>query len=757
VAERDIFVAALEIDDPDRRLDYLANACSTDTTLRSRVEGLLHALDRAGDFLEVPADTASLLDRPPPDAPEAGAVIGPYTLIEQIGEGGMGIVFAAEQQHPVRRRVALKAVKPGMDTRAVLARFEAERQALALMEHPNIAKVFDAGSTDRGRPYFVMELVNGVPITEFCDGRRLTVRERLRLFAQVCAAVQHAHQKGVIHRDIKPSNVLVENHDGRPVPKVIDFGIAKATEGSVAKATTAFPRLMGTPLYMSPEQAGAADVDTRSDIYTLGILLYELLTGETPFDGGALPAGDDAFRRRIRDEQPPRPSARLRAMVPAGLAATATNRRTGSRQLLRSVRGELDWIVMKALEKDRNRRYETAAAVSRDVERYLCDEPVLAGPPSAWYRLRSFVRRRRTELAAAGVMLAALVMLAGSVGWIVRDRSAQRARLAADLQSALDESERYRADGQWPRAQAAAKRVEELVRDGAADAKLTEWAQGLLRDLAEEDSDRRLLARLEEMRLLQTEVKDGEFDLQRALPDYRQAFQDYGLGPDRAPGEAAARLLGRPERVRGTLMAALDHWLILARFNKSREVDWVAGVLAAADTDVWRQRMRAARERNDRAALEQLAREANVTTEPAETLFLLELSLRQRNATESAVTLLRRARDAFPGDFWINQSLGKALLDGPPPRPDEAARFLTAAVALRPQSPGAWLNLGAALMQSGGLAEAEAAFRQAINRKPDYITAHKNLGTVLSRQGRSDEAAAEFRRVTELKLLDAAP
>jgi tRNA A-37 threonylcarbamoyl transferase component Bud32 len=284
VAERDIFVAALEIGDPGRRRDYLAGACGSDTALRGRVEGLLHALDRAGDFLQSPADSASLLDRRPPEPVEVpGTVIGRYTLVEQIGEGGMGVVFVAEQRHPVRRRVALKAVKPGMDTRAVLDRFEAERQALALMEHPNIAKVFDAGSTDHGRPYFVMELVKGVSITEFCDGRRLTIRERLGLLTQVCAAVQHAHQKGVMHRDIKPSNVLVECHDGRPVPKVIDFGIAKATGGRLGD--TMFMRVIGTPLY-----AGVTSV-------TAGILSVRLDSALGAVGAGNCRRGDASIRR----------------------------------------------------------------------------------------------------------------------------------------------------------------------------------------------------------------------------------------------------------------------------------------------------------------------------------------------------------------------------------------------------------------------------------------------------------------------------
>ncbi len=317
----------------------------------------------------------------------------------------MGLVFVAEQQHPVRRKVALKVIKPGMDSRDVVARFEAERQALALMDHPHIAKVLDAGATDSGRPYFVMELVKGIPITDYCDQNQFTPRERLELFAHVCHAVQHAHTKGVIHRDIKPSNVLVTLHDGTPIVKVIDFGVAKAIGQQLTEKTiyTRFAQMIGTPLYMSPEQAqmSGLDIDTRSDIYSLGVLLYELLTGTTPFDSERLKqAAFDEMRRIIREEEPPKPSTRLSTLGET-LSAVSLKRRTEPRKLPALVRGDLDWIVMKALEKDRNRRYETANEFVQDVQRHLRDEPVLAGPPGMVYRLRKFGRRHRTPLLVA--------------------------------------------------------------------------------------------------------------------------------------------------------------------------------------------------------------------------------------------------------------------------------------------------------------------------------------------------------------------
>jgi serine/threonine protein kinase len=438
-----IFFAALEKGSPQERATYLDEACAGDPDLRRRIEKMLAAQAQAGSFLEQPARSPLMTvdERPVSEGP--GTVIGPYKLMEQIGEGGMGLVFVAEQQHPVRRKVALKVIKPGMDTRQVIARFEAERQALALMDHPNIAKVLDGGTTggepggvSPGRPYFVMELVKGVPITEYCDQNQVSIRERLGLFLNVCEAVQHAHQKGIIHRDIKPSNVLVMSHDGKPVVRVIDFGIAKAIGQQLTDKTiyTQFAQLVGTPLYMSPEQAGQSglDVDTRSDIYSLGVLLYELLTGTTPFDKERLKeAGYDEMRRIIREEEPPRPSTRVSTLGQVATTAS-TNRKSDPKQLSRLLCGELDWIVMKALEKDRNRRYETASAFAADVQRYLADEPVLACPPSAWYRFRKFARRNKGRLAIAASAFLALTVVVASVGWAVRyglEREAESERL----------------------------------------------------------------------------------------------------------------------------------------------------------------------------------------------------------------------------------------------------------------------------------------------------------------------------------------
>jgi serine/threonine protein kinase/tetratricopeptide (TPR) repeat protein len=423
-AAKAIFMTALEKMEPAERAAYIGEACGNDDALRQRVEILLKAHDDPGSFMKSPVagPAAAVVDSiAQPITERPGSIIGPYKLMEQIGEGGMGLVFVAEQQHPVRRKVALKVIKPGMDTRQVIARFEAERQALALMDHPNIAKVHDGGETASGRPYFVMELVKGVPITEYCDQNQVPIRERLELFLHVCQAVQHAHQKGIIHRDIKPSNVLVMSQDGTPLVKVIDFGVAKAIGQDLTNKTiyTQFTQLIGTPLYMSPEQAGqsSVDVDTRTDIYALGVLLYELLTGTTPFDRDRLKdASYDEIRRIIREEEPPKPSTRISTL---GQAATtvSTQRKSDPKQLSRLFRGELDWIVMKALEKDRNRRYETASGLAMDVQRYLADEPVQACPPSAWYRLRKFMHRNKGKVTAAAAMVALVLVGTAASTW----------------------------------------------------------------------------------------------------------------------------------------------------------------------------------------------------------------------------------------------------------------------------------------------------------------------------------------------------
>src|SRR5215471_4583359 len=445
-----LFARAIQIRSPQDRAAFLEQECQGNAQLLDEARKLVQDHFRAGDFLESPAARIDpTIHQQPAERP--GTQIGPYKLLQQIGEGGMGVVYMAQQERPVQRTVALKIIKPGMDSNQVVARFEAERQALAIMDHPNIAKVLDAGTTDSGHPYFVMELVRGIPITQYADEHRLTPRQRLELFIPVCQAVQHAHQKGIIHRDLKPTNVLVAHYDDRPVPKVIDFGVAKAIGQHLTEKTmfTQLGQVVGTIEYMSPEQAklNQLDIDTRTDIYSLGVLLYDLLTGETPFDRQRLrSAAFDEMLRIIREEEPPNPSTRLSSSQ--SLPSIAADRQLEPKKLTTLVAGDLDWIVMKSLEKDRSRRYETATGFAADLWRYLCDQPVEACPPSAAYRVRKFVRRNRLPVSAAALVLVALV--GGIVGttwqalrakWAEADAVKQKAVAITAEQEALGEAD----------------------------------------------------------------------------------------------------------------------------------------------------------------------------------------------------------------------------------------------------------------------------------------------------------------------------
>ncbi len=490
----------------EKRASFLAEACGDDDAIKAQIERLLAAHAAADSFLatdasETPQRVAAAADAgptlpvergtvaPEPDStggeieasadfdPSRSSRIGPYKLLQKLGEGGFGSVWMAEQEAPVRRRVAVKVIKLGMDTREVIARFEAERQALAMMEHPNIARVLDAGSTREGRPYFVMELVRGVAISEYCDANNLSPRERLELFIPVCDAVQHAHQKGIIHRDLKPSNVLVTVNDGRAVPKIIDFGIAKATHQKLTEKTffTRFHAMVGTPAYMSPEQAemSSLDIDTRSDIYSLGVLLYELLTGTTPFDTKELfERGYKEVQRVIREETPPKPSTRVSSMDDESRTVVAGSRQVDARELGRLLRGDLDWIIMKALEKDRSRRYESAAAFALDIGRFLEHEPVAAGPPSTAYRVKKFIRRNRVAVAGAGVVAGALItgLLLAIWGFIVAADERDLAQTAAT--TAQEAEGRERAEKENARiAQAKAEESAKIARREADTAR----------------------------------------------------------------------------------------------------------------------------------------------------------------------------------------------------------------------------------------------------------------------------------------------
>jgi WD40 repeat protein len=478
---KEIFGKALELSSPTDRNAYLEQACGGNAELLAEVQGLLNALNAAGPFLNRPGKPAAEQTTDHVGETPGTIIADRYKLLEELGAGGMGAVWVAEQVQPVRRKVAIKLIKPGMDTRQVLSRFEAERQALALMDHPNIAKVLDGGRTDQGRPFFVMEYVKGVPITRYADDARLTVRERLELFIPICQAVQHAHQKGVIHRDLKPSNILICLYDGKPVPKVIDFGLAKALHQPLTEHTlyTAHGMMLGTPLYMSPEQAelNNLDVDTRTDVYSLGVILYELLTGTTPLEKHRFK--ESAWQeiiRLIKEVDPPRPSTRLSGS--GSLPSVAAQRRAEPLKLSKLLRGELDWIVMKALEKDRSRRYESATGLARDVDRYLRDEAVEACPPSAAYRLRKLARKYRTALrAAAACVLLLLIGVAASTWQAIRATRAEATALAErdEKEEALNGeatarnvADQQRAEAQRERGRAETNLYHSLVREAEA-------------------------------------------------------------------------------------------------------------------------------------------------------------------------------------------------------------------------------------------------------------------------------------------------
>jgi tetratricopeptide (TPR) repeat protein/serine/threonine protein kinase len=749
--EETIFAQAVEIDSEAERAAFLDRTCGGNRVLRASVEALLRAHERCGDLLDLPEKPVDTVAEPSVTE-RAGSMIGPYKLLEQIGEGGMGLVFVAEQQEPIRRKVALKVIKPGMDTRQVVARFEAERQALALMDHPNIARVLDGGATAGGRPFFVMELVKGVPITEYCDQNQVPIRERLELFLGVCQAVQHAHQKGIIHRDIKPSNVLVMSHDGTPVVKMIDFGVAKAIGQQLTDKTlyTGFAGMVGTPLYMSPEQAGLSglDVDTRSDIYSLGVLLYELLTGTTPFDNERLRnVGYDEMRRIIREEEPPRPSTRLSTLAQAA-TTVSTNRKSDPRRLTQLIRGELDWMVMKCLEKDRTRRYETAGAFAADVQRYLHDEPVQACPPSGWYRFRKFARRHRHGLATAvGIGAATLLAiggLAGSIGWAGRDRVAQREAREREADLSLSEAAQLLEQGNSAGAAAFAERAE-VVLTGAD-------ASGALQQrLAEIRADLEMAERLEQIRLGQSDVEQERYATLEADPKYAQAFRDFGIDVEALAIEQAAERI-RTRSIRRELVAALDDWADLRRKDTPGHASWrhLSAVAAAADPDEQRNRLRTAWEHNDGQALEELAASMDVADQPVVTLALLGRTLRQCGRVEPSVTLLRRAYQRHPNDFWINQDLAHSLMALGPARWQEAHAHCVAALTLRPTSPGIRVNLAITLLYKRDLQAALDVLDDAIRLKPDYAGAWLTRGHVHLRLQHAKESLADCTKAAEL-------
>jgi serine/threonine protein kinase/Flp pilus assembly protein TadD len=737
--EESLFHAARVIASPSEQLAYLEEACGEDRELLARVRRLLefHGFDESLEATSVGlGDTARIATLP------EETQIGPYKLLEQIGEGGFGCVYLAEQTQPVKRQVALKILKPGMDSRQIVARFEAERQALALMDHPHIARIIDGGTTAQGRPYFVMELVRGLPITQYCDEHRLTIRQRLELFIQVCQAVQHAHQKGIIHRDIKPSNVLVANHDEPPVPKVIDFGVAKAMNQTLTDKSiyTQFAQLIGTPLYMSPEQAqlSGLDIDTRSDVYSLGVLLYELLTGTTPFELDVVrEKGLDELRRMIREDDPAQPSQRISTLNADAGSTISEKRSLDPRKLKRNLSGELDWIVMRALQKDRNRRYQSANELAEESQRYLDDRPVEACPPSVFYRMVKHAKRNRAALVVAMVLVFCMTVISGTVGWMASDRRSRQTHAETIVSEAISAAQpRLRiGDSMDFQLRAAVARAESQLDNELLSAHWRKEIHQLLADVE-------MLHDLDELQF------DGSKT--STLNNYYSAiFQKYGLNLDALPpDDAAAKILA--SSIAPRLINAVDHWALERWRIARREQGWrtLLKIAILADPDPWRVTLRQSHLNNiTREEMEELVAKAPLESQPAATLWHLHQALRDRGANAAALAVLRKAQWHHPTDYWINTELAYMLQANAPKRPNEAIGYARAVIALRPEDAHARANLAAALMEAGQFEEAEKQAREAVRLNAFGDWAWRTLLVALKEQGKSYELAEQIRRM----------
>ena len=721
--EVEVFEAALELPSGEREA-FLERASTGDPELLERVRSLLHAAENGADFLAPitpnPAQTLPAIEKP-------GDRIGRYKLLEQIGEGGCGVVYMAEQEEPIRRKVALKVIKLGMDTRQVIARFEAERQALALMDHPNIAKVHDAGATSAGRPYFVMELVRGLRITDYCNDNRLPTLKRLELFTQVCQAVQHAHQKGIIHRDLKPSNILVTVNDGVAVPKVIDFGIAKATSGerlTDKTVFTAFHQFMGTPAYMSPEQAEltSVDIDTRSDIYTLGVLLYELLTGQTPFDASELlQAGLDEMRRTLREKEPERPSTRLSTLGAEQLTTTARLQGLEPPKLISLIRGDLDWIVLKCLEKDRARRYQTANALLVDIQRHLSNEPVTARPRSRLYEFRKTVRRHQVGFAAAAAILAALFLALGISTW----------SLAKETQA------RRRADTEAAKSLRIARFLEDMLQ--GIDPKQAQLRDTTLLREVLSDTAARVTRDLTNQPLVEAHLENTLGNIYAALGEFQNAEQ-------MARSAVTLRRSNRSGQSTDLAQSLFDLAHHLWSQGKFGEAEQFAreGLNLATNAPVKNDTLVA----NSLAQLAVIVQDQGKLTE-AEGLFRQSLAVRKHLGNE----------DSTVGQT-LNSLSGVLALEG---KHAESEKFSRQAMkifgmSIRTGDPfdADLYGRGNDLYEQGKLPEAETCFRQslAIRRKrhaPDVDVALSSLATTLCRQQKFSEAEPLFRECLAMR------
>jgi serine/threonine protein kinase len=789
-SEQTIFDAARQMADAQARAAYLDTACAGNPELRARLERLFQANVEADQFLAADPFELGEADRQTTDVPAwsegPGSVIDKYKLLERLGEGGFGVVYMAEQKEPVKRRVALKIIKVGMDTREVVARFEAERQALALMDHPNIAKVLDAGATSVGlqppppvpgpspprpaeaeqrrvaplsaRPYFVMELVRGTKITDYCDGKNLSTRDRLDLFVKVCAAVQHAHQKGIIHRDLKPSNILVTVNDGVAVPKIIDFGIAKATQMELTEKTvfTRFQQFLGTPAYMSPEQAEltSVDIDTRSDIYSLGVLLYELLTGRTPFDAKELlKAGLDEMRRTIREQEPQRPSTRVTTLKGDELTTTAKRRGLEAPKLASVLRGDLDWIVMKCLEKDRARRYETANGLAMDIQRHLKSEPVVACPPSNLYRFQKFIRRNRFAFASAASVAAALLLgLTVAIWMYLQERAARQqqarlrqeaelARISETRQRQIAETNELRALANARTAMAMAHQSRQLntffksMLRGAGPSRAAGRDTAMLRDLLDKTTQR-IAKEL-------TNMPEVEIDLRGALAITYDELGSYQQEEEIARKSLELARSHFPPDSDPVSKALYQVAFALTSLGKEKEAE----PLALEGVQIHRKRLAELTE-----GATALRQELNVDI-PRDERGLL---------SESLDTAVRDQRELLCASLY---NLGHIYFDQRKfPEADQIFRETLAVLReLHPEGNrdvATQLNgLGLALIEEGDPAQAEACLRDALamyrklyggKAHPDIAIALANVGLSLKSQGKFPEAEVQLREGLEM-------
>ncbi len=730
--ETDIFARAIEVTDLQRRSDLVRELCGDNSSLQARVDRLLQAHETPDSFLDQPIDLTGDSDATR-DAgggtslEQPGAMIGPYKLLQQIGEGGMGMVYMAEQSEPVARRVALKIIKPGMDSRQVIARFEAERQALAMMDHPNIARVLDAGQTDLGHPYFVMELVNGIPVTEYCDRETLSPQRRLELFIDICRAIQHAHQKGIIHRDLKPGNILVTEYDGRPVPKIIDFGVAKATGSQLTDKTlfTEFGQVIGTVEYMSPEQSrrNQLDVDTRSDIYSLGIVLYALLTGETPFGQERFrQAAWDEMLKIIREEPPQRPSLRISSShTPDQIAS---QRGVEAKRLTALVRGDLDWIVMKALEKDRNRRYASANEMADDITRFLAQQPIVARPPSAADRFAKFVRRNRVPVLAT----ASIVLLAGIATWGLASQAARYQQRVGDRSTRLEqtlndaalslaraETSAIGQEGPWETAGVQFQRIDDVMAEGPVTSAVARRASRLASEFEQKQIERDIAVQFEDV-IIRGATKPTLASWSAMEIEMREFFRKYGFDLDQEdPAIIGRRIRDHPFSVQWADL--LELWIATRgqmqalggpRLTAEIMQPW-ADAMYEADADPIRTGIRKFLYQGPRTPehLEKLVADVDLAMLRPRTLAWLGTLFVMVGNTEKSDQVFEIGLSRYPHDFMLAFDYGHSLIGEQ--RWHEAARMLHRCLAIRNDVPGVWANLANVLDELGETRAADKA------------------------------------------------